>query len=256
MKRKFFAAFLSLCMVMSLVPMTALAAEDTGTTWDPTASGNNFFANGTPITITEEKPDSGEEKTFDNFTAKGEDAYISWTEGSAKKYVGVNGNTAYIFGGSDGRESAASVANTSITMTGGTVWNLFGGNYGEETDDKDFYSTVEGNVNISLSGKAVVKNLLHGAGARNTCVRGTITMTFDGVDLSNDTNKLYVNGGSWGNGKEGTRDIESGAMDTDAVANKVVIKANNSKFYLLGGGGSGSTKVKDADVTLTGCEVN
>ena len=28
MKRKFFAAFLSLCMVMSLVPMTALAAED------------------------------------------------------------------------------------------------------------------------------------------------------------------------------------------------------------------------------------
>ena len=27
MKRKFFAAFLSLCMVMSLVPMTALAAE-------------------------------------------------------------------------------------------------------------------------------------------------------------------------------------------------------------------------------------
>ena len=28
MKRKFFAAFLSLCMVMSLVPMTALAAEE------------------------------------------------------------------------------------------------------------------------------------------------------------------------------------------------------------------------------------
>ena len=31
MKRKFFAAFLSLCMVISLVPMTALAAEDVGT---------------------------------------------------------------------------------------------------------------------------------------------------------------------------------------------------------------------------------
>ena len=29
MKRKFFAAFLSLCMAMSLVPMTALAAETT-----------------------------------------------------------------------------------------------------------------------------------------------------------------------------------------------------------------------------------
>ena len=28
MKRKFFAAFLSLCMVMSLVPMTALATDE------------------------------------------------------------------------------------------------------------------------------------------------------------------------------------------------------------------------------------
>ena len=133
---------------------------------------------------------------------------------------------------------------------------MFGGNYGEETANKDFCSAVEGNVNISLSGTAVVKNLLHGAGARNTCVKGTITMTFDGVDLSNETNMLYVNGGSWGNGNEGTRNIESGAMSTDAVANKVVINATNSKFYLLGGGGSGSTKVKDADVTLTNCEVN
>ena len=31
MKRKFFAVFLSLCMVMSLVPMTALAAEESWT---------------------------------------------------------------------------------------------------------------------------------------------------------------------------------------------------------------------------------
>ena len=31
MKRKFFAAFLSLCMVIGLVPMTALAVEETAT---------------------------------------------------------------------------------------------------------------------------------------------------------------------------------------------------------------------------------
>ena len=42
MKRKFFAAFLSLCMVMSLVPMTALAAE------------NKESANATAITTQEE----------------------------------------------------------------------------------------------------------------------------------------------------------------------------------------------------------
>ena len=258
MKKKILAVFLSLCMAMSLLPVTALAAEGEGTISPPTASDNNFFANGTPITISKTAPDgtdvTSEYKT--GFDATGASAYISWNDNEKIKYVGVSDDVS-IYGGGDGREKPVTLPSTSITMTGGTVWNLFGGNYGEETDEKDFCSTVKGNVNISLSGKAVVKNLLHGAGARNTCVEGTITMTFDDVDLSNETtNKLYVNGGSWGNGKEGTRNIESGTMTTKAVANKVVIEANNSKFYLLGGGGSGSTKVKDADVTLTKCEVD
>ncbi|MDR3998008.1 MAG: InlB B-repeat-containing protein, partial [Evtepia sp.] len=259
MKKKILAVFLSLCMAMSLLPVTALAAEGEGKISPPTASGNNFFANGTPITITADEPEGGADVTsqYTDFTATDTDssAYISWNDNGTTKYVGVSDDVS-IYGGGDGREKAVTLPSTSITMTGGTVWNLFGGNYGEETKDENFCSTVEGNVNISLSGKAVVKNLLHGAGARNTCVNGTITMTFDGVDLSNDTNKLYVNGGSWGNGNEGTRKIESGAMDTDAVANKVVINANKSKFYLLGGGGSGSTKVNNADVTLTDCEVD
>ena len=255
MKKKILAVFLSLCMAMSLLPVTALAAEGEGKISPPTASDNNFFANGTPITITKEIPAGGEKATVEGFTAEGEDAYISWYDNETTKYVGVSDDVS-IYGGGDGRAKSVTLPSTSITMTGGTVCNLFGGNYGEETKDKNFCYTVEGNVNISLSGKAVVKNLLHGAGARNTCVNGTITMTFDGVDLSNDTNKLYVNGGSWGNGNEGTRKIESGAMDTNAVANKVVINATNSKFYLLGGGGSGSTKVKDADVNLTKCEVD
>ena len=259
MKKKILAVFLSLCMAMSLLPVTALAAEGEGTISSPTASDNNFFANGTPITITADEPEGGADVTsqYTDFTATDTDssAYISWNDNGTTKYVGVSDDVS-IYGGGDGREKAVTLPSTSITMTGGTVWNLFGGNYGEETKDENFCSTVEGNVNISLSGKAVVKKLLHGAGARNTCVNGTITMTFDGVDLSNDTNKLYVNGGSWGNGNEGTRKIESGAMDTDAVANKVVINANKSKFYLLGGGGSGSTKVNNADVTLTDCEVD
>ena len=56
MKRKFFAAFLSLCMVMSLVPMTALAAE--GDTVDVTSedtllSSIETAENGTTIRLTE-----------------------------------------------------------------------------------------------------------------------------------------------------------------------------------------------------------
>ncbi|HIY05816.1 MAG TPA: S-layer homology domain-containing protein [Candidatus Evtepia faecigallinarum] len=247
-------------MLLSLMPATALAAEPTSADGPPTASGTSFFANGTPITITANAPSDADAEvaTFNEFTATGTDAYISWNENGTTKYIGVGASTnkAYVFGGADGRTKAVSVESTSITMTGGTIWRLFGGNYGEENANTNFCSVVKGDVSISLSGGAVVKDLLHGAGARNTCVNGTITMEFDGVDLSDSSSKLYVNGGSWGNGNEGTRNIADGAMETDAVANKVIITAKDSNFYLLGGGGSGSTKVRSSSVTLNNCTLS
>ena len=251
MKRKFFAAFLSLCMVISLVPMTALAAEDTGTTSAPTASGNNFFANGTPIMITADVPADSESATFNDFSATGKDAYISWTENGATKYVGVSGKTAYIFGGSDGRESAVSVADTSITMTGGTVKNILGGNLGQENANQNDCSSVTGDVNISITGGSVT-NLIYGGGENNTCVNGIVTITLKNVTLGKN---CYVNGGVLGHGTEGVRNIEEGTMDTYAVVDKVIINATDSTAYVLGGGGSGSTKVKEAIVTLNGCTV-
>ena len=238
-------------MPVEVQPMEEPLVEETA---GPTASGNYFFANGTPITITASAPE-GTPETFKGFTATGGSAYISWDDNGTTKYVGVN-DTAYVFGGSDGRKAAVTVPNTRIDMIGGTIYRLFGGNYGEEGADTNFCSEVTGDVNISLSGDAVVKDLLHGAGARNTCVSGTVKMTFNRVNLSDPNTKLYVNGGSWGNGNEGIRDIEGGSMDTGAVANKVIKEANDSKFYLLSAGGSGSTKVKDAEVTLTDCKVN
>ena len=258
MKKSILAILLALVMVASLLPFGALADEDTNVAKPtPTGSGNYFFANGVPITITDSKPSDGTVATVSGFTAEGDDAYISWLENDVVKYVGVPQN-AWVFGGADGRKDAVTVASTSINMTGGTINNLFGGNFGEEGADTDFCSVVEGDVRISLSGSAaVVLNLLHGAGARNTCVNGTVYMDFDGVNLSEEkTAKLYVNGGSWGNGKEGTRDIANGTMDTDAVANRVEITATNSDFYLVGAGGSGSTKVNSATVRLTGCEID
>ena len=248
---------LTMAMLLSLLPVTAGAADLTPADSLPTASGSNFFANGTPINITASALKDWEKATFDDFTATGTDAYISWDDSGTKKYIGVDAaKYVNVFGGADGRTAAVSVESTSITMTGGTIWRLFGGNYGEEGAKTDFCSVVERDVNISLSGTAVVKDLLHGAGARNTCVNGTITMEFNGVDLSDSNSKLYVNGGSWGNGNEGTRNIADGTMDTKAVADKVVIKAENSKFYLLGGGGSGSTKVNSGSVILNKCEIN
>ena len=258
MKKSILAILLALVMVASLLPFGALADEDTNVAKPtPTGSGNYFFANGVPINISATPPDGGTVKTLEDFKATGNDAYISWLENDVVNYIGVS-DDVWVFGGADGRTAAVTVASTSVTMNGGTIYNLFGGNFGEEGADTDFCSVVEGDVRISLSGSAaVVLNLLHGAGARNTCVNGTVYMDFDGVNLSEEkTAKLYVNGGSWGNGKEGTRDIANGTMDTDAVANRVEITATNSDFYLVGAGGSGSTKVNSATVRLTGCEID
>ena len=258
MKKSILAILLALVMVASLLPFGALADEDTivAAPTTPTARGNAFFANGVPINITASAPSDGTEATFNEFSAKGTSAYIFWTENNTKKYIGVSQNVSVV-GGADGRTKAVTVDSTSITMTGGTINNLFGGNYGEVGADTNFCSVVKDDVRISLSGSAIVLNLLHGAGAGNTCVKGTVHMTFNRVDLSEEkTTKLYVNGGSWGNGNEGTRDIVNGTMITDAVANRVEITATNSEFYLVGAGGSGSTKVNSATVSLTGCEID
>ena len=255
MKKSILAILLALVMVASLLPFGALADGDTIVAEPtPTGSGNYFFANGVPITITDSKPSDGTVATVSGFTATGDSAYISWTVDGAKSYVGVS-ESVWVFGGADGRDEAVTVDSTSINMTGGKIDRLFGGNYGEEGSG-DFCSEVTGDVSIALSGNAVVWDLLHGAGARNTCVNGTVYMDFDGVDLSSDkTNSVYVNGGSWGNGQEGTRDIANGTMITKAVANNVVITGTNSKFALIGVGPSGSAKVVNGSLSLTNCEV-
>ena len=260
MKRKFFAAFLSLCMVMSLVPMTALAApeDNAGTISAPTASGKNFFANGTPITITAAAPVGGTEAELDKaFTATGTSAYISWDDNEITKYVGVSDKVS-VYGGSDGSSKPVSVASTSITMTGGKVYNVYGGNLGKKAKDADSCSKVTGDVVMKFSGEAKVPNLLHGGGAFNTCVEGTVYMDFQNATAMNNYDGgvwPYVNGGVYGNGSEGTRNIEEGTMKTFAVVNRVEITAKNSNLYLVGAGGSGSTKVISGSVTLNNCEL-
>uniref|UniRef100_UPI004029C184 S-layer homology domain-containing protein n=1 Tax=Candidatus Scatomorpha intestinigallinarum TaxID=2840923 RepID=UPI004029C184 len=257
MKKSILAILLALVMVASLLPFGALADDSTvgAVSITPAGSGNYFFANGVPINISATPPDGGTAKKLENFDATGDDAYISWLENDVVKYVGVSQN-AWVFGGADGRNKLVTVASTSINMTGGKIDRLFGGNFGEEEANTDFCSVVTGDVEISLSGNAVVLDLLHGAGARNTCVKGTVYMTFNGVNLSkSNTNSVYINGGSWGNGQEGTRDIANGTMDTDAVANNVVITGEGSKFALIGVGPSGSAKVVKGSLSLTNCEV-
>ena len=240
--KRFLAVCLALCLAMALfaVPVFAEGAAE------PTGSGDTFFANGTPITITAAAPQGGQVTAIDGLNA-GTGAYISWVSGGVTKYVGVSAQ-ATVYGGSDGRQPAVSVPSTSITMTGGTVRNLIGGNLGANA--KEPLATVTGDVTMRISGDAKVSNYIAGGGYDNACVNGTVSLTLDGVNFAG--HDPYVNGGVWGHGSEGTRNIENGTMDTQAVANRVEIKVTGSQnIPLLGVGGGGSTKVNSGSLTVT-----
>lgn len=245
--KRFLAVCIALCLAMALfaVPVFAEGAAE------PTGSGNTFFANGTSIKITAAAPQGGQKADIDGLT-EGEGAYISWVSGGVTKYVGVSAN-ATVYGGSDGRQVAVSVPSTSITMTGGTVHNLIGGNLGANANTP--LATVTGNVTMQISGDAKVRNYIAGGGYDNACVNGTVSLTLDGVNFAGLN--PYVNGGVWGHGSEGTRNIENGTMDTQAVANRVEIKVTGSQnIPLLGVGGGGSTKVNSGSLTVTNSSVN
>ena len=246
--KRFLAVCIALCLAMALfaVPVFAEGADE------PTGSGDTFFANGTPIKITAAAPQGGQKTDIAGLTAAGEGAYISWESDGVTKYVGVSAN-ATVYGGSDGRNGAVSVPSTSITMTGGKVQNLIGGNLGAA--GKSPLATVEGDVVMKVSGDAKVDNYLAGGGQYNACVKGTVYITLDGVDFAN-LNTPYVHGGVWGHGPEGTRDIASGSMQTDAVVNRVEITVTNSQnIPLLGVGGAGSTRVNNGSLTVTNSTV-
>ena len=254
MKRRFLSTLMALVLALSLIPTAALAAEREASA--PTASDTNFFANGTPITITDSAPD-GTLETFEGFTANGDSAYISWNEDGTTKYVGV-AQSVSIYGGGDGRTMPVTFSSTSITMTGGKVRDVYGGNRGALDNVEKNCSKITGDVKLSFSGEAIVWNLLHGGGANNTCVEGTVYMDFQNATAMNDEADgvwPYINGGVYGNGSEGTRNIEDGTMETNAVVNRVEITAQNSHLYLVGAGGSGSTKVLSGSVVLDNCEL-
>lgn len=243
--KRFLAVCIALCLAMALfaVPVFAEGADE------PTGSGDTFFANGTPITIQASAPSEGTPVTLSDFTEGGTAAFIVWEDSGQTKYVGVSAD-ANVYGGKDGRREAVSVPNTSITMTGGTVRCLIGGNLGANANTP--LATVTGNVTMRISGDAKVSTYIAGGGRDNACVNGTVSLTLDRVDLGGYDPLPYVHGGVWGHGNEGTRNIENGTMNTQAVANRVEIVVTGSQnIPLLGVGGGGSTKVNSGSLTVT-----
>lgn len=253
------SVLLVIIMLIAMFPATTFAA--TGVSSVPTGSAEYFFANGTPVTITDDKPEGATEVEIAGFTATGNDAYISWDNASGGvSCIGVDESTR-VYGGSDGRNEVVTVENTSITMTGGTVSCLFGGNLGMQDNDPSHTSIVTGNTNIAVSGQtAMVTLLLHGGGQFNSAVNGTAFIDVANANLTyanadGTLNGCYINGGTNGNGKEGIRDIDDSTIISNAHVANAIINITESKAYLVGGGGSGSTSTGNAKVDITNSEV-
>ena len=186
--KRIFAVFITLALVLALLPVSALADVPTvptgkDITYD-TSTFKCFFANGIPITIQATEPAYPAVSTTPvGFNASGNDAYIVWEDSNGTKYCGVN-KSVLVFGGADGSAGPESVASTDVKMTGGTIWRLYAGNYGEPNTLSGQItktpSAVTGNAKIDVTGGVVTDYIA--AGWLNSAVNGTVT-----IDVSNMT---------------------------------------------------------------------
>ena len=225
-----------LVWVWMLLAMPVTAAAEVPAT--PTGDGNLFFANGIPITISAQPPADGTVAEISGLTT-GDSAYISWEENGKTMYVGVTDWTS-VYGGADGRTGAVTVPSTSITMTGGSIFELFGGNRGWEGAGGEA-STVTGNVTMHVTGPSTIRVHCYGGGEGNTTVQGKVTMYLE--DVTGDTN--YAGGGVCSNGGEGE----------GPAVNEVEFTIVDSDFVAVFPGGTGASRAEKVTLKATGCTI-
>ena len=249
-----------LVWVWMLLAMPVTAAAEVPAT--PTGDGNLFFANGIPITISAQAPADGTEATIPGLNTD-TDAYISWEENGKTMYVGVTDWTS-VYGGADGRTKAVTVPSTNITMTGGRILELFGGNKGWEGAGGEA-STVTGDVTMHVTGPSTIRVHCYGGGEGNTTVQGKVTMYLENV--TGDTN--YAGGGGCNLDGEGegpaVNEVEFTIVDSDFVAvfpggtsgsraEKVTLKATRCLIgYVYINGINGHAE--ETHVTLENCKI-
>jgi len=186
---------------------------------------NEFFANGVPITIS----DNGSGKTV-----------VSYEGGSTEL---TNPADTIIYGGSQ----SGSVASTSVTMESGTVKHIFGGGYTGSVTGKTKVVINGGTVNYIFGGgdsgnvdsteveiNNVTANFVHGGGL-NGQVTGSASVL---VKAGNIAYNVYGGG------------YETGAY----VQNASVIFQGGTAKYIYGGGYKGS--VASAQLTMSAGTVN
>ncbi|WP_124100143.1 LPXTG cell wall anchor domain-containing protein [Ruminococcus sp. Marseille-P6503] len=169
-KKKCLSALLAAVMVTAVMPTAVFAAENSGSDAVDSASApeyraekNEFFANGTPITITEAATD-------------GKTATITWDGGSQE----IDSNDT-VYGGSDTTASNIHLASTSVTMNGGTVHYIVGGN--KTTNEKNCDYSIIDLVTLDINGGSI--NELYGIDNRNSAFGADVRKEQNGKSYKN-----------------------------------------------------------------------
>ena len=211
--------FLVLITTFGLINIPSYAAETPS--YDSTYNNNQgaFFANGTPIVISE----------VDGNTI------ITWNGGSQ-----IVPNTVSVFGGGNGGNYNSS----KITMKSGTVQNLIAGGLGYSADKSSTVTTA----NIIING-GTISNAVAGGGYFNAKVNKS------NIQMNGGT-ALTVQGGGMASGKiddvnysVGTK--EDSENSPNRTENAKVTISGGKVTYGVFGGGQGYSYTGTANLTIS-----
>lgn len=211
--------FLAIIATFGLINIPSYAAETP--VYDGTFNNNQgaFFANGTPIVISE----------VDGNTT------ITWDGGSQ-----IVPNTVSVFGGGNGSNYESS----QITMENGIVQNLVAGGIGYTADKSSTVTTA----NVIING-GTISNAVAGGGYFNAKVNESNIQMKDGTALT-------VQGGGMASGKingvnyfVGTKEDSKNSPNRTEIANVTI---NSGKVtYGVFGGGQGYSYTGTVNLTIS-----
>lgn len=217
MKKLF--CFLALITTFGLINIPSYAAE--APSYDSTYNNNQgaFFANGTPIVISEVEGNTT----------------ITWNGGSQ-----IVPNTVSVFGGGNGGNYNSS----KITMKSGTVQNLVAGGLGYSADKSSTVTTA----NVIING-GTISNAVVGGGYFNAKVNKS------NIQMNGGT-ALTVQGGGMASGKIdgvnysiGTKEDSENSPNRTEIANVTI--SGGKVTYGVFGGGQGYSYTGTVNLTIS-----
>ncbi|WP_312648371.1 S-layer homology domain-containing protein [Aminipila sp.] len=183
---KIFAGVLSVGLVLQMGMPELVFAGGSGGLITPTVDvvNESIYANGTPITIEAGTLTGGVRNTKIKYNNGTDDVYLDLNPNEGGFQDEADLSEYKIYGGSN----SSQIENTSITMTGGRVCNIYGGGYSAD---------VSGDAHINISGTAEVSGNVYGGGyGIGHAVQGTAYITITGGDISQDHAGMVIGGGA------------------------------------------------------------